>query len=654
MAQQKQQSSYRKLFSNTLVFAIGSFSSKVLVLLLIPIYTSYLSTAELGVTDVLTQIANWIIPLVTMTITEAIIRFGLDRAYDKKSVFTIGNMVCAFGLAVFGIILPLVNLTGLADKYIGGYAMLLFLYVLMSSIKSLYTTFVRAMERVRLFAVAGIVATFFTLFFTAMFYMVLPSSFLGEGTGIEKYLLATILSDFITTIFVTFRAKLWKYIDFRHIDREMLHTMLQYSVPLIPAQLLWLITNSSDSFMTTHYLGSASNGILSAAYKIPNIVATVYLMFGQAWNMSAITENDSEDRDKFYENVFDFNQSLLYILAGGCMLIIQPLTNIMIGENFRECVRYSPLLIYSTIFSCFTTFMGSIYLATKETKRSLFTSLVSGVVNVGLNVILIPRIGLYGPAISTVTSYIAVFAIRAYDSRKLVPFRINYRKLAASNAVLLVMLGILLAEPHLSKKPLLYLLLFALFCVVFVLNIKAVTSILYRILPRNIADRISSLSTKTLAIGTAALVVFVALNVLLKFIPLYILLIAGVLYGIRKNKKLVYICCALGFSLLFAILTRWDLFFAALLAMSVFPLVKYRKFSCILFTVITTDIFLSVCVNPWLGIFVALLEILAMSIVYRNIIIEAAKGYVRNGFDRQAFVSNMKAKVKKNISSLKK
>ena len=59
MAETGKQSSYKKLFSNTLVFAIGSFSSKVLVLLLVPIYTNYLTTAELGVTDVLTQIFDF-------------------------------------------------------------------------------------------------------------------------------------------------------------------------------------------------------------------------------------------------------------------------------------------------------------------------------------------------------------------------------------------------------------------------------------------------------------------------------------------------------------------------------------------------------------------------------------------------------------------
>ncbi len=627
----RSQSSYKKLFSNTLVFAIGSFSSKVLVLLLIPIYTNYLTTAELGVTDVLTQIANWLIPLVTMTISEAIIRFGLDKAYDKTRVFTIGNLIFAFGLAVFGIILPIINLTGIADKYIGGYALILFVYVMMSGIKTLYTTFVRAMEKVKLFALAGIIATFFTLFFTAMFYMVLPSNFLGEGTGIQKYLLATILSDFITTIFVTFRAKLWKYINFRQIDREMLSTMLQYSVPLIPAQLLWLITNSSDSFMTTHYMGAASNGILSAAYKIPNIVATVYMMFGQAWNMSAITENDSEDRDRFYENVFEFNQSLLYILAGGCMLVIQPLTNIMIGADFRECVRYSPILIYSTIFSCFTTFMGSIYLASKKTKRSLFTSLVSGVINVGLNVILIPRIGLYGPPISTVASYVTVFIIRAFDSRKLVPFKINLKKMIVSNVILLCMLAVLLAETNLMSKPLLYLLVLILFCAVFIINMRSVSGLLFKLLPARIAGKLSGLSQTKLSIGTAVMAAFIALNILLKFIPLYIVLIAGVLYGLRKDDKRIFIACGVLFAILFAFLTKWSLFFAGLLAMSVFPLMKYRSFKYIASTIIMLNIFLSVCINIWLGIFVFLLEILALMIVYRNVIMEIVRDYAKNG-----------------------
>lgn len=64
----------------------------------------------------------------------------------------------------------------------------------------------------------------------------------------------------------------------------------------------------------------------------------------------------------------------------------------------------------------------------------------------GLNVILIPRIGLYGPPISTVAAYMTVFIIRAIDSRKLVPFRIDMKKMIVNNIVILVMMFICLLK----------------------------------------------------------------------------------------------------------------------------------------------------------------------------------------------------------------
>ncbi|MBP1534019.1 MAG: polysaccharide biosynthesis protein, partial [Ruminococcus sp.] len=174
MSQKKLSSSYGKLMLNTIVFAIGSFSSKVLVLLLVPIYQNHLTKGEQGKVDYLTMIANWMIPLATLTISEAIIRFGLDKAYDKKKVFSLGNLVIGTGMLLFGAVLGIVRLTGLADRWISGYTIMIFVYVLMSGLKTLYTNFVRAMEKVRMFAVSGIISTFFTLLFMVLFYLVLP------------------------------------------------------------------------------------------------------------------------------------------------------------------------------------------------------------------------------------------------------------------------------------------------------------------------------------------------------------------------------------------------------------------------------------------------------------------------------------------------
>ncbi len=605
------QSNYKRLFSNTIIFAIGSFSSKILVLLLVKVYTTYLSPQEMGVNDVITQIANWLQPIVTMTISEAVIRFGLDKAYDNKKVFTLGNIVCLTGLAILAIILPIVTISGVADKYLSGYSFLLYVYIFMSSLKLVYSTFVRSIEKVKLFAVNGILTTFFTLFGTILFIC-------GFKMGNTGYLLSIIMSDFISIIFLTVAAKLWRYIEFKKPDREMLRTMLQYSVPLIPAQLLWLITNSSDSFMTTHYMGSEANGILSASYKIPNLVATVYLMFGQAWNMSAIMEDDSDDRNEFYENVFLLNQCLLYMLAAGCLLIVQPLTSIWLGEAFHDSARYSPILIYSSVFSCFTTFMGSIYLASKRTKRSLVTSLFSGIINVGLNVILIPRIGLYGPAISTVASYVTVFIIRAYDSRKLVPFNLHIGKIVINNIILVAMVLINVFQFIIGYRVLTFIALPILFLIVFLLNFKTLWNAAENLLPKKITGIINQLGASRITVLCIALCVFAAIVYLTKGFILYPIAAAAVIAGLLKNKKIaVYAGIALVF------LTSWGIFgietaVAAAALCLIIPLAVYHTNAELLVCAVAADALMFVVGGIYLAVFCLMAELLAAIIIFRK------------------------------------
>lgn len=647
MAKTKAPSSYRKLFSNTLTFAIGSFSSKILVILLIPIYTNALSKAEGGITDVLTQIANWAIPIASVTIAEAVIRFGLDKAYDKKAVFTIGNVVCLGGLGAFGVLMFIFTIAGVAKNYLGTYGIILYLYIFMSSMKTLYSTYVRALERVKLFAVNGIITTLFTLLFNVLFYMVFPKDYAFFGIGgvfaspVAKYLLAVLLSDFISIIFLIFTAKLWKHFDRASWNRDLLRTMLQYSVPLIPAQLLWLITNSSDTFMTTYIMGENYNGVLSAAYKIPNIVATVYLMFGQAWNMSAITENDSKDRDQFYEKVFDFNQSLIYILAGGCLLVIQPLTNILIGAEFHDSIRYSPILIYSTVFSCFTTFMGSIYIATKKSKRSLFTSFISGAVNVGVNLLLIPRIGLYGPAISTVVAYLAVFVARVFDSRKLIPFRIDWRKLVFNNIILVAMMLINTALPDFLKEIdasdlLIALSLMTLYAIVFVYNAKSLSTMLHRFLPKKLANHFDNAST--------------AKDVFWFCTALIIITIVGIgfymkVLGVREAAAIV-----VGFAAAIAVIRKPAFGYPVLVAISAFVALKQGLFAavCAYFLMIApcliykkrfadaatltalTGLLMGYYANALLGVFGVLVQVPAYAITYRGEIKRAVRRFVNN------------------------
>lgn len=476
MSEQKTASnSYKKLFSNTIIFAVGQFSSKILVLLLVPIYTYAMSDAEFGITDVIVQMANWLVPIVSLTVSESITRYGLDKDYDKASVFTIGNIANISGLVILGIFLPFVASTSFVHKFIDNYSVLLYIYVATSSLKLLYSYFVRALEMVKLYAVCSIFTTFSTLILTILFLLVFK-------IGVTGYLLAIIISDLASIIFLIYMARLWRFVKFKNLDKSLAKQMLKYCIPLIPAQLLWLITNSSDSFLTTYYLGKAKNGILSASYKIPNIVSTIYMIFGMAWNMSAITEKDSDDQEHFYTNVFDSNQSVLYVVSAFILLLVSPVTNIWIGPAFRESVNYSPILILATVFTCYVTFFGTIYSVAQKSVRSLVTSLIAGIINVLINIILLPLIGLYAAALSTLAAYLAVFIIRAADTQKYQKFNLGIKKIII-NCTLLVLMTL---ANYISGAYIKFTALIILFMIVLLLNYNCLFKVAKTVLPQKV------------------------------------------------------------------------------------------------------------------------------------------------------------------------
>ena len=138
-------SGYKSLLTNTFIFAVGSFSSKVLSLILVTVYTNILTKAQLGLTDIFVNVANWLIPIVTLTVSEAVVRFGLDKSYDKRRIFTIGSNVVLIGIALLAVVIFFLHDNSVVKEYIGSYSWLLFLYVSIGGYKLMCDAFVRSL-----------------------------------------------------------------------------------------------------------------------------------------------------------------------------------------------------------------------------------------------------------------------------------------------------------------------------------------------------------------------------------------------------------------------------------------------------------------------------------------------------------------------------
>ena len=474
MAVSKQ--SYKKLFSNTIIFAIGSFGSKLLVLILVPLYTAALLPEQYGTVDLVAQTANILLPIFTLSVSEAALRFGLDAKTPERrqTIYTtcLGVVIC--GLGIMAAIFPILS----RFDYLDGFSTILYIYVWTAALKQLNATYTRSLEKVKLFALDGILTTLMMILLNILFL-------LKFKWGMTGYLLAIILSDLCSSVFLFVAAGLWRHVNPKRFQLSALKEMLRYCAPLVPTTLLWLITSISDRFIIVYFHGEAMNGINTVAYKIPTIITTIFTMFSQAWNMSAIQENGSSGREDFYTTVFSLNQSFMYVMAAGILMINRPLTYIWVNPAYHEAMLYSPILTMATIFTCFNVFLGSVYIAEKRTKRSFITSLAAGVINIILNFLLIPRFGVYGAAGATFAAYFLVFFFRLFDTSGIIRFKFSLTKILVNTLLLIVM-----TVMNQLSAWWVYVALVAVFAVVFALNLKELLKAAAFLLPQKICKRI--------------------------------------------------------------------------------------------------------------------------------------------------------------------
>ncbi len=444
---------YKKLISDTAVYGIGTFASKILVFFLTRLYTECLTEAQFGKADLVSNLANLLIPLAAAGMCDGIFRFALDRDSDKRSVFSTGFAILLAASALFAILSPLMILS----EYFRSYVWLIILYVLMSNFHSVCAQYIRALDKTKLFAVQGILNTVLTITFNVIFLVVLPeNSFFSSEYG---YVFSIVIADFILGCFLMIYARLWKDIRFESVNKKLALSMLKYSLPLIPTTIFWWITNVSDRYMVTYFLGESQNGLYTAAYKIPTLLTLVTGVFSEAWQFSAVKESDPENAPGFYSNVFSCFQGIIFT-AGAFIIVFSKIgAKILFAESYYSAWEFIPLLAVAGVFSSFVNFLSSIYMVKKRSIKSFLTAMSGAVVNIVLNFILIPShlslgsitvtcagLGVQGAAVATVISYVTVFIMRAADTRRLLKFDMQVLRLVSNSALMatgvFAMLGI--------------------------------------------------------------------------------------------------------------------------------------------------------------------------------------------------------------------
>lgn len=420
-----------RVIKTTAIYFIGNFASKLLTFFLLPLYTVYLTSEDFGNVDLLISTLPLIAPIFTMQVTESVFRFlcSSENMEEKKEIITNSIIIFFIGIMVFIVLyIPFVIRFNLP------YALLFFLYFLITYLGIFFQQILRGLQRTTEYALTGVIST--VIHATMNILLIVKFKMAGESL-----LISSVAGSLVVTVFIALRIKIWKLIKLDKISKEEIKKQLVYGIPLIPNQISWWIIGLLGKYILLYFHDSSDNGILAMSSKFPGLLTTINSIFLLAWTENAIKEFESDDRDEYYSNGFQLFSKFTFCSAACLLPLIRVYNMTTITGQFADAWRYIPILIMGTIFNSLATFLGTIYTASMKTKDAFSTTIIAAVSNLMLSLFMIPVLSIWGVALANMLSFVVFLFVRIKSVNEIINLEFKIIDMLAS--VLLLILSVI-------------------------------------------------------------------------------------------------------------------------------------------------------------------------------------------------------------------
>lgn len=408
------------------MFAAGNLLTKLIYFLMVPLYTSALSTAQYARAEMLNTLIDIVYPIATMYVVEAMYRFTIDDDADLQQTYGI-----TMRITLWSILFVTVGSAVLYAVFQNPETLLFGALYISFSIYKAVLQFARALGRNVPFAIAGVINALMLTGMNVLLLLVLKG-------GVASYICSIIVANVTASVYIFFATGQRKYISLRfRPDKALRRVMLRYSIPCVPNMLGWWVVNVSDRYMLQYMVSDAVCGVYTAASKLPAVLSTFSTIFQQAWQYSAVKESKSEDSETFYSEIFTALSTFLLCLASVVTLCTDVLCRIVLQKEFYEGRFILPILLVAAVYSCYAAYFGTFYGVIKNNVMVMVSTILAAVVNVVLNLLLIPRMGALGAAYATLISYAVMALIRIVDTRKYVRHHVRLWNILAQNVLLI-------------------------------------------------------------------------------------------------------------------------------------------------------------------------------------------------------------------------
>lgn len=413
----------KQLAKNTIIIFFGRVCTQLISFFLLPLYTSYLATKEYGTVDLIQTYVTLLVPIITLELEMSIFRFLIDsRKSVKETNKLISNnfFILGISLSIFSILYIIVS-----SFVTIPYRWLILVDIIVCVLSGNFLQVARGFGKTLDYAISCILTGLTTVISNIILICFVHMQ--AEGM-----IISMALANFICSLYLFIRLKLYSKINFKIVDFKQIKEMYKYSLPLIPNGISWWIVNVSDRSIISIVLGASANGLYAISNKFPTIISSLTGVFNLSWSESAALHINSSDRDEFFSDITNTILRLFLALGVGMLACMPFVFPILIDVKYNDAYNYIPFLVLGTVFNVAICLYSQVYLAKKLSKQVASTAIVGAIINILINVIFIKQIGLYAAAISTMISYFVMMVYRHFDLKKYVNIKIEKKLIIES------------------------------------------------------------------------------------------------------------------------------------------------------------------------------------------------------------------------------
>ena len=431
--------SIQTLGKQSLIYGFGHIMVRLVTFLLLPLYTNIFSAEEYGVVALFYTFLSFMNVILRYGMGAALLKFYIPADTDERKTI-ITNIIASLFLS-------------------GGLFLILF-YMF----RHMLAPIILGVNNPELITLMGIIIVFDTIWSIPM--LVLRSEnrpiqfislsllnvgitmglnlvlILKMGMGIKAVFLSNLIASGI--LLLVSLPILGKRFNLSSLSVDRWKTILKFAMPFLPAGLFSMVMEVSDRYILKYLTDLSTVGIYNTGYKVGMLMMLVVTGFNMGWQPYFLQEGKSNYKDNVFSNIITYVCAslgfiwVLILIWSDKLIRFKLFGYSFIGEEFYDALPLVPWIALGYLFYGYYILQTPGIFLKDRPSIAAWTRLFGALINIGLNLFLIPIYGAWGAAISTCLSFFFMAVLMNVISNKLYPIKIKWPKISMIIILLLV------------------------------------------------------------------------------------------------------------------------------------------------------------------------------------------------------------------------